>query len=52
MKPNIGWPISALLRRATADATFLSTYPRLVLEPAGMALIAAFAGYVLVSQQG
>ncbi|QNI95449.1 ABC transporter type 1/ ATPase component [Synechococcus sp. A15-127] len=39
------------LRRATADAIFLSTYPRLVLEPAGMALIAV-AGYVLVSQQG
>jgi len=39
------------LRRAGADASFLSTYPRLVLEPAGMALIAA-AGYLLVRQQG
>ena len=39
------------LRRAGADASFLSSYPRLMLEPAGMALIAA-AGYVLVRQQG
>ena len=39
------------LRRASADITFLSTYPRLVMEPAGMALI-AIAGYVLVQQQG
>ena len=39
------------LRRAGADTSFLSTYPRLVLEPTGMALI-AFAGYVLVRQQG
>ncbi|MCP9910870.1 ABC transporter ATP-binding protein [Cyanobium sp. BA20m-p-22] len=39
------------LRRVGADATFLSTYPRLVLEPVGMALIAV-VGYLLVRQQG
>ena len=39
------------LRRASADSTFLNSFPRLVLEPAGMALIAA-SGYVLVQQQG
>jgi ATP-binding cassette subfamily B protein len=39
------------LRRVAADATFLSTYPRLVLEPVGMALIAV-VGYLLVRQQG
>ncbi len=39
------------LRRAGADAGFLTSYPRLVLEPVGMALIAAM-GYVLVRQQG
>jgi ATP-binding cassette subfamily B protein len=39
------------LRRTGADASFLSTYPRLVLEPVGMALIAVM-GLVLVSQQG
>ena len=38
------------LRRVGADATFLSTYPRLVLEPVGMALIAV-VGYLLVRQQ-
>lgn len=39
------------LRRVSADANFLSTYPRLVLEPVGMALI-ALVGYLLVRQQG
>ena len=39
------------LRRVGADASFLSTYPRLVLEPVGMALIAV-VGYLLVRQQG
>ena len=39
------------LRRASADSSFLSTYPRLVIEPVGMALI-AIAGYLLVRQQG
>jgi ATP-binding cassette subfamily B protein len=39
------------LRRVQADAGFLRTYPRLVLEPVGMALIAVM-GFVLVSQQG
>lgn len=39
------------LRIAGADEIFLSTYPRLVLEPVGMALIAV-AGYVLVRDQG
>jgi len=39
------------LRRVQADANFLSAYPRLVLEPVGMALIAVM-GLVLVSQQG
>jgi ATP-binding cassette subfamily B protein len=39
------------LRRTVADASFLSTYPRLVLEPVGMALIAVM-GFVLVRQQG
>ena len=39
------------LRRAQADANFLSCYPRLVMEPVGMALIAA-VGYGLVRQQG
>jgi ABC-type multidrug transport system fused ATPase/permease subunit len=39
------------LRRVMADASFLSTYPRLVLEPAGMALIALMA-FWMVRQQG
>jgi ABC-type multidrug transport system fused ATPase/permease subunit len=39
------------LRRVQADASFLSTYPRLVLEPVGMALI-ALMGLLLVRQQG
>lgn len=39
------------LRRVQADASFLSTYPRLVLEPVGMALIAVM-GLLLVRQQG
>ena len=39
------------LRRIGADASFLSTYPRLVLEPVGMALI-ALIGLLLVRQQG
>jgi len=39
------------LRRAEADAMFLSAFPRLVLEPVGMALIAG-AAYVLVREQG
>ena len=38
-------------RRVMADAGFLSSYPRLVLEPVGMALIAVIA-FVLVYQQG
>lgn len=39
------------LRRIGADGIFLSTYPRLVLEPVGMALIAVI-GLLLVRQQG
>jgi len=39
------------LRRAQAQASFLSSYPRLMMEPAGMALI-ALMGYVLVLQGG
>jgi ATP-binding cassette subfamily B protein len=39
------------LRRTVADASFLSTYPRLALEPVGMALIAVI-GFLLVRQQG
>jgi ATP-binding cassette subfamily B protein len=39
------------LRRTSADAGFISTYPRLVLEPVGMALIAVM-GFLLVRQQG
>lgn len=39
------------LRRYGADASFLSAYPRLVLEPVGMALIAVI-GLLLVRQQG
>jgi ABC-type multidrug transport system fused ATPase/permease subunit len=39
------------LRRAMADAIFLSTYPRLVLEPVGMALIAMMA-FWMVREQG
>jgi ATP-binding cassette, subfamily B, bacterial PglK len=39
------------LRRVQADASFLSTYPRLVLEPVGIALIAAI-GLLLVLQHG
>jgi len=39
------------LRRAQAQVGFLSSYPRLVMEPAGMALI-ALAGYLLVLQGG
>ena len=39
------------LRRIGADASFLSTYPRLVLEPVGMALI-ALMGFALVRQSG
>ena len=39
------------LRRAQAQGSFLSSYPRLVLEPAGMALI-ALVGYLLVLQSG
>ena len=39
------------LRRNSADASFLSTYPRLVLEPLGMALIAVM-GFFLVRQEG
>lgn len=39
------------LRRALADSIFLSSYPRLVLEPLGIALI-AFIGFILVRQQG
>ena len=39
------------LRRTVADAGFLSSYPRLVLEPIGMALIAGM-GLVLVRQEG
>jgi ATP-binding cassette subfamily B protein len=37
------------LRRAQAQSVFLASYPRLVMEPAGMALIALLA-YLLVSQ--
>ncbi len=39
------------MRRVQADASFLSTFPRLVLEPVGMALI-ALMGLLLVRQQG
>ena len=39
------------LRRTGADAGFISTYPRLVLEPVGMALIAVM-GFLLVRQEG
>lgn len=39
------------LRRAQAQGSFLSSYPRLVMEPAGMVLI-AFVGYLLVLQGG
>ena len=39
------------LQRGAADASFLSTYPRLVLEPVSMALIAVMA-FWLVRQQG
>lgn len=39
------------LRRNGANVVFLSTYPRLVLEPVGMALI-ALMGLLLVRQQG
>ena len=39
------------LRRAEVDANFLSSYPRLVLEPVGLALIAAI-GFLLVRQDG
>jgi ABC-type multidrug transport system fused ATPase/permease subunit len=39
------------LRRIGADSTFLSTYPRLVLEPLGMAIIAVI-GFLLVREQG
>lgn len=39
------------LRRAQAQGAFLSSYPRLVMEPAGMALI-ALVGYLLVLQGG
>jgi ABC-type multidrug transport system fused ATPase/permease subunit len=39
------------LRLAQARGSFLSSYPRLVLEPLGMALI-ALAGYLLVLQGG
>ena len=39
------------LRRVSADAIFLSSYPRFVLEPVGMALIAV-VGYLYVRDQG
>ena len=39
------------LRRAQAQGSFLSSYPRLVIEPAGVALI-ALVGYLLVFQGG
>jgi len=39
------------MRRIAADASFLTTYPRLVLEPVGMALIALIS-LLLVRQQG
>jgi ABC-type multidrug transport system fused ATPase/permease subunit len=39
------------LRRAQAQGSFFSSYPRLVMEPAGMALI-ALVGYLLVIQGG
>jgi len=39
------------LRRIQAQGAFLSSYPRLVMEPAGMALIAVL-GYLLVIQGG
>lgn len=43
--------VDRTLRRSWADASFLSAYPRLVLEPVGMAMI-AMVGYWLVRQQG
>jgi ATP-binding cassette subfamily B protein len=39
------------LRRVQADVSILSSYPRLVLEPVGLALI-AMMGYLLVRQEG
>lgn len=39
------------LRRAQAQGTFLSSYPRLLLEPVGLAVIASI-GYLLVLQDG
>ncbi len=39
------------LRRVQAQGSFLSSYPRLVLEPAGLALI-ALMGYLLVGHGG
>jgi len=39
------------LRRVATDSSFLSSYPRLVLEPIGMALIAITA-YLLIRYQG
>jgi ABC-type multidrug transport system fused ATPase/permease subunit len=39
------------LRQVQAQGAFLSSYPRLVMEPAGMALI-ALMGYLLVLQGG
>ena len=39
------------LRRTQADAAFLSSYPRMVLEPVGVVLIAGM-GLVLVRQEG
>jgi len=40
-----------LFRRGLAKSTFLSSYPRLVMEPAGMAFLAS-VGYFLVLQDG
>lgn len=37
------------LRRAQAQSSFLSTYPRLILEPAGMALIAIVGYFIAVN---
>jgi ABC-type multidrug transport system fused ATPase/permease subunit len=48
---NTYYQADQALRRVAADASFLSTYPRLVLEPVGMALIAVM-GYWMVRQQG
>ncbi len=39
------------MRRNEADARFLSSYPKMVLEPVGIAAIAVF-GLLLVNQQG